>query len=195
MMSKRTFGLVFLATTWLAAIAAGFTVLQNYSSKPGLAGDPKTEASGFIVAHQKSGRPLLVMAIHPECPCTEASLSELGDLLIRSHGAFDTLLLKYHAPGWSAGESTTRVGAANVPVMLDLDGKIAASLGAETSGYTLFYDAAGAVRFQGGITIARGHVGRAEGQDVILKLISGENLPLAHTRVYGCALTNDRQTP
>src|SRR5882762_1395641 len=104
MVSKRTFGLAFLAITWLAAIAAGFTALQSYSAKPGSAGDPRNGASPFIAAHQKPGRPLLVMAIHPECPCTDASLSELGDLLSRSHGACDALLLKYHATGWSAGE-------------------------------------------------------------------------------------------
>ena len=194
-MSKRTFVLAFFAVTWLAAIAAGFSALQSYSATPGVVGATPTVASPFIRAHQKPGRPLLVMAIHPECPCTDASLSELGDLLARSGGACDALLLKYHAPGWSAGDPTAHVGAAQVPVILDLEGKIAASLGAETSGYTLFYDANGAVRFRGGITVARGHVGRAEGQDLTLKLINGENLPLSHTRVYGCALTKGRQSP
>jgi hypothetical protein len=92
---KSTLGLA----VWIAGLVAGFVSLQIYAAKAGPAHAPTPAARGFLAAHRTPGRPLLVMAVHPRCPCTDASLAELGDLLARSRGTCDALLLQFQPPG------------------------------------------------------------------------------------------------
>lgn len=174
---------------WLAGIIAGFAGLQAYSAKAGTSRAPTGQAGGFLASLQKPGRPLLVMAVHPRCPCTDASLAELGDLLARSRGACDALLLQYHPAGWPVEAAFQTLGGRRVPVMQDPDGRLAAMLGAETSGHCVLVDASGTIRFHGGLTVARGHRGLSPAQDAILEVVSGGSPHLTSAPVYGCALS------
>ena len=54
--------------------------------------------------------------------------------------------------------------------------------------YLVLLDAAGAIRFQGGITLARGHRGRAPAQDAILAALAGRAAAIPAAPVFGCAL-------
>jgi hypothetical protein len=72
--------------------------------------------------------------------------------------------------------------------MDDPDGRVASTLGAETSGHCVLVDAQGTVRFYGGLTIARGHRGLSPAQDAILQMVAGRRPALAFAPVYGCAL-------
>ncbi len=128
------------------------------------------------------------MAVHPRCPCTDASLAELGDLLARSQGGCDALLLQYHPAGWPTGPAFQMLGGRRVPGGPDPDGRLAAALGAETSGHCVLVDASGAIRFYGGLTIARGHRGRSPAQDAILEVVAGGKPSLTSAPVYGCEL-------
>src|SRR4051812_20689957 len=94
MSHRRTMGLGAGIVLWLGCIVGGFCLLQQYAAKAGPAHAPEN-AEDFFAAHRKPNRPLLVMAVHPRCPCSNASLAELGDLLARSHGGCDALLLEY----------------------------------------------------------------------------------------------------
>jgi hypothetical protein len=176
---------------WVGCIAAGFCALQRYATEAGPAHAPRN-AEQFFSIHQQPNRPLLVMIIHPRCPCTDASLAELGDLLARSRGACDALLLQYHPEQadsqWHADTSPRRLGGVSVKVQLDPGGKMASALGAATSGHVVFADAHGVLRFAGGITVSRGHRGRAPAQDAILDVLAGRQTALSSAPVYGCAL-------
>jgi hypothetical protein len=174
---------------WLAGVVACFAALQAYSARAGTSRAPTDLGTAFLAAHQAAGRPLLVMAVHPRCPCTDASLAELGDLLARSHGACDALLLQYHPAGWPAEPAFQMLGGVRVPVVPDADGRTAEKLGAETSGHCILGDARGAIRFYGGLTIARGHRGRSPSQDAILEVVTGGSPRLTSAPVYGCALS------
>jgi len=178
-------------TVWLGCIAAHFCALQHYSAKEGAAHTPR-DPDEFFAAHRQPDRPLLVMAVHPRCPCSDASLAELGDLLARSGGKCDALLVQYHpadqTSGWLADSAPQRLGGVRVEVLLDVGGKIASALGAATSGHIVFADAQGKIRFTGGLTTSRGHRGRAPAQDAILKLLSGSKTDACSAPVYGCAL-------
>jgi hypothetical protein len=192
MSPKKVLCLAVGATLWFAGITITFCALQRYSMSPGAAHAPDGEIDAFFATHRQPGRPLLVMAIHPLCPCTDASIDELGDLLARSHGSCDALLLQYHplhgTPEWPVDTSPRKLGGIAVKVVLDPDGKIAATLGAETSGHVVFMDREGAVRFHGGLTIARGHDGRSPAQDAILEVLAGGRPTLNSAPVFGCAL-------
>jgi hypothetical protein len=168
-----------------------FGALERYSSTPGAARAPEAAAALFLGSQRQPGRPLLVMVVHPRCPCTEASLAELGDLLARSHGAIDALLLEYQARGWPPPPATVELGGVRIPIVPDIDGAVAATLGAETSGHCVFVDAQGKIRFHGGLTLARGHRGRSPAQDAILATAAGGKWSLVSAPVFGCSLASD----
>ncbi len=183
------------AALWLGLVVAGFASLQHYAAQAGLLREPDASAVTWLQQHRRPGRPLLVMAVHARCPCTDASLSELADFLARARGGCDALLLRYvpaaSSPSdWPAGDDRRELGGRTVPIMADPDGKIAAQLGAFTSGSIVFLDAAGEVRFHGGLTLARGHRGRSPAQDALLALLEQRNDGhfLTTAPVYGCAL-------
>jgi hypothetical protein len=192
---KQITGIAAIVVLWVAGIAAGFGALQRYSSKAGPARGPDVQAEIHLASFRHPGRAVLVMAIHPLCPCTEASLAELGDLLARSRGACDAVLLQYHpsdgTPDWPVDTTPRVLGGVKVPVVLDRGGEIASAIGAETSGHAVLVDATGAVRFHGGLTIARGHRGRSPAQDAILDVLAGGHPTMSTAPVYGCTLECD----
>lgn len=191
MLPGKTIALAAALTVWAGGLATGFAMLEHYAAAAGTVHAPTAAAAEFLRQHQKPGRALLVMAVHPLCPCTDASLAELGDLLARSRGACDALLLQYEPASPEAEwptDSTRDLGGMSVSVLPDRRGELASALGAETSGHTIFVDAAGAIRFNGGLTVARGHRGRAPAQDAILAALAGRSMTLAQAPVFGCSL-------
>ena len=178
------------AVLWVLGVVASFGALTRYSSTPGAAHAPEAAAAAFLGAERQPGRPLLVMVVHPRCPCTEASLAEMGDLLGRSHGAIDALVLQYQAAGWPKPPAAIKLAGAAIRVVPDPEGRVAATLGAETSGHCVFVDAGGVIRFHGGLTLSRGHRGRSPAQDAILAAVAGSKAVLAPAPVFGCSLLN-----
>jgi hypothetical protein len=180
---------------WVGCGVAGFGLLQNYAATAGASRPPRPEVDARIAAHRRPERALIALAVHPLCPCTEASLSELGDLLARSMGRCDAVILEYQPTTpqkhWPVGAPMRELGGVRVPVLVDHGGTLAAALGAHTSGHAVFIDATGVIRFHGGLTLARGHRGRAAAQDAILAALSGATLPIAPAPVFGCALELD----
>jgi len=204
---KRPILLALGLTIWLTAVAAGLGVLQRYSLTPGIAGTPT--AQWPTASHISYSRRYftLVMAIHPHCPCSRASIGELSILMAHSGGRLAAFVVFVEPPGF--GESWTRTdlwsSAGLIPgVSRIIDrGNEAKRFGAATSGQTMVYDRRGRLQFSGGITVARGHFGDNAGVSAIVALIDtpssaglGEprgykNEPGVHedqTPVYGCPL-------
>lgn len=176
---------------WLAALAVSSAALHYYSSVEGGVAAPQAGATALLDRYRQPGRPLVAMALHPNCSCSEASLAELGDLLACSRGTCDAVLLEFQPSSGTAhwpAPKARELGGVQVRAIADVDGKVARQLGALTSGHVVFVDAQGAIRFRGGITVSRGHRGRAPGQDAILATLGGQPAALATTPVYGCAL-------
>lgn len=77
--------LTFSILVWLGCIAFGFGVLLRYETTPSAAaGAPLAWPPSSVLprdAHLYS----LVMFVHPQCPCTAASLSELNVITSRCH--------------------------------------------------------------------------------------------------------------
>ena len=187
---KTVIGLVGSLALWISAILAGFALLQQYSLTGAPANQADAMAHAVLNAHRTPGRPLLVMAVHPRCSCTDASVAELGDLLARSRGTCDAMLLQFQplngTPDWPVDISPRQLGGVKVPVVLDRGGRIGAALGAATSGHTVFVDAGGQIRFNGGLTTGREHRGRSPGQNAILDILGGGRPALATAPVFGC---------
>lgn len=135
----------------------------------------------------------LVMFVHPQCPCTRASVEELNRLLAQCRGRIAAYVLFFkpgQLPGNWAKTDLKRSAAAipGVTVRDDPDGALARTFGAETSGYVLLYDPRGRLLFRGGITAGRGHAGDNAGENAIVSLVAGQATTLRETPVYGCSL-------
>jgi len=180
------------ATVWVAGVAVGFAALERYAVEAGPARGTEARAVAFLRAQQQPGRALLAMAVHPRCPCTDASLAELGDLLARSRGACDALIVEYlpssPPPDWPAPGDHRELGGVRARVQPDRNGDLALAMGALTSGHVVFLDASGTLRFEGGITLARGHRGRAPAHEAILDALQGSAAAVPPAPVFGCAL-------
>lgn len=192
MSTHKIFALAAALVAWVAALTTGFAALQRYAATAGRASPPGARAAELLAQQRHPGRGLIVMAVHPLCPCTDASLAELGDLLARSRGMCDALILQYEPAqppaDWPERVANRQLGGVRVPVLLDGSGELASALGAQTSGHALFVDAAGVIRFHGGLTLARGHRGRSPAQDAILSLLAGQRPAVTTAPVFGCAL-------
>jgi hypothetical protein len=185
--------LAVVAGLWLAAAVAGMGLLWEYSVTPGAAGDPP---SGWPAASRIPHRPdslTLIMAVHPQCPCSRASIGELSALMARTGGRLHAWVIFVRPPGFGDNwvKSDLWQSASAIPGVTSLvdDGREARLFGATTSGQTMVYDGGGRLLFTGGVTAARGHWGDNAGASAITALLN-DPAPRANekTPVYGCPL-------
>ena len=187
-----------LGIAWTVAVAFGLRTLLAYESTPGTIGAVPGQWPSTSQIERLTDRPTLVMLAHPRCPCTRASVAELGQLMARMQGKIGAyvLFLKPRESGteWEATE--LRRSAAAIPgvtVLSDVDGVEAHRFGAETSGHTLLFDRDGRRLFSGCITEFRGHVGDSTGERAIESLVNGQPPARTATSVFGCALADRSQ--
>jgi hypothetical protein len=177
---------------WLLAVTGGLLALTAYDTAPGIAATaPRSWPRDSRLAHD-DGRATLILVLHPHCPCSQASVEELAEMLpvVADRARVHVLVVAPTgtSPGWSDGDLVDRVAALpGVEMTIDAGGVEAARFGAVTSGQTYVFDPAGTMRFSGGLTPARGHRGDRAGRDaVVAALAAGPDLPGRH--VFGCAL-------
>jgi hypothetical protein len=178
---------------WLAAAGAGLCFLARYEGQAGgTGGTPQRWPDGTEV-RRDPGKPTLILFAHPKCPCTRASIEELNRLLASCHDKTTAQVLFFRPKSGPADwQETALIESARaipgVSVGLDDDGKIAKAFGAETSGFTVLYDAEGKLLFRGGITASRGHSGDNAGETSIASILTGEGAVNRFTPVFGCSL-------
>lgn len=187
------------ALVWMALVGAGLWRMQTYEFTAGASGD-----AGIAWPEESNLRPnrdgfTLVVALHPECPCSEATVEQLGRLLAQNP-RLDTRILMEQYPDLAnrAEDSTLWHQASRLPgvtLLADVGGQEIGRFAARTSGETRLYDADGRLLFQGGITSSRGHVGDNPGEAAIRSLMRGAPpptrapaYPLVTTPVFGCPL-------
>jgi hypothetical protein len=184
-----------LGATWTAAIAAGFTGLAVYESRPGTEAAAPREWPARTRLTRDPDRWTLLMFLHPRCPCSQASLQELAELLSGKQPQVQTFLLCCKPPGvpdgWEQGETWRQAASMKqATVSIDEHDDERSCFGVQTSGHVLLYDPRGRLRYDGGITRARGHVGPNEGRAAVAALLRGEASPVTSGPVFGCPLVD-----
>jgi hypothetical protein len=182
-----------LIAGWLTVVAAGLGTLTYHSF---VAGEqavvpalwPRDSALGLAAQG-----PTLVVVAHPQCGCTRASIAELDRLMTRIGGQLTAYVLFSVPAGMDdEGRETELFRQASaidgVTVIADRDGVEAARFGAATSGQVYLFDAAGELRFEGGITPSRAHEGDSVGRQQIIALVEGDTTQRKASAVYGCGL-------
>ena len=182
------------AALWVVAVATGFAFLLKYKTTP--AGDqgrpPELWPTASAIPRNPDGATLL-MFVHPRCPCTQASISELARLLAAAPADISTEVIVAQPDGtpdgWTDTELVRRASAiSGVHVLRDAHGREAARFRAVASGLAVLYDRNGRRVFSGGITSSRGHEGDSFGQRRLLAALSGRTPDRDESPVFGCAL-------
>ena len=182
-----------LIAVWLASTIFGLRIVWAYDNTPGaLANAPQRWPAASHLA-LGGGRHTLVVFAHPQCPCTRASLGELAELLARSPKKPTTYVVFLKPTGFADGWEKTGLwhAAEKLPgttVVRDDAGAEARAFGVATSGQALLYDAAGKLRFNGGMTGSRGHAGDNAGRAALVALIGDTPANRASANVFGCSL-------
>lgn len=192
--SMRRFSVILTAgTVWLLLVMTGMGVVLHHATTPGKsAGKPVTWPADTRIALD-ANQLTLVMFAHPHCPCTRASLGELGQLMSDCPGTIAAQVWFIQPAGLPDDWTNTDIWrqAAAIPgvsVHLDDLGTEARRFHAGTSGETLLYNNRGHFLFGGGITLARGHAGDNPGLDALESFASRRSPALCETPVFGCAL-------
>jgi hypothetical protein len=178
---------------WIAALACGGSAVWSYAAAPGEAATPPAEWPASSTIARAPGVATIVMLAHPHCPCTRASLSELGTLMASLRGRAEAHVIflapREEGDSWVKTDLYTQAEAVvGSNVHVDRDGREAARFAAKTSGQTVVYDASGQLVFSGGITAFRGHPGDNAGRRRILARLRGERADSDTSLVFGCPL-------
>ena len=192
---KRQSGIMIAAAVWAGLVVFGLFRVGTYEFSAGFSGHA---ANGWPVQSRIAGPsdgPVLVLALHPRCPCSRATLFELKAIAAQSGPAFSCRILLYRPAGSTHAWSNTDLRAvgqsiAGVSIIDDPGGREAASFGALTSGQVLAFDSSGRLGFRGGITASRGHAGSNRGADMLIGFLSGQPVSgkIFTTPVFGCSL-------
>jgi len=189
---RQTSVLALAAVIWIAVIGAGYRKVVAYSLTPGTPASPTRSWPASVRFQRNPYGATVVMLVHPHCPCTRASLTELSNIMTRFSGvrAYVFFLRPSGFDSSWVRTSTWRI-AERIPgaiPLVDENGVEAARFGAHTSGQVVVYDRDGALVFSGGITPSRGHIGESDSQRQIVALLSGERPDKSKSAVFGCAL-------
>ncbi|MEX0886092.1 MAG: hypothetical protein WD009_06595 [Phycisphaeraceae bacterium] len=183
-----------LLAVWLGVVALGAHWLYAYGSEPGPGADPPATLPAGHNLPLEPGRGAVVMFMHPQCPCTRASLREIERVLARVQDAgvqvVLVLLADADVPSLARGGGlwpmAERLGGATV--VSDEQAGATRTFGVSISGHVLYYDGAGQLRFSGGVTASRGHEGRSYGQTALEHAVTGVGGEMAEAPVYGCPI-------
>lgn len=188
-----------LLLLWSVLLVMGAYAIWHYSVTPGSVGKASVSWPENIPFKPQKGRPTLVMLVHPQCPCSRASIAELGRLMAAVKADCKVLFLKPEGTAEEWEKTPLWESAARIPgvdVMADIDGRLAEVFGAETSGHVLFYGSEGELKYSGGITDSRGHEGSSTGAAFIKTSFSANDASANRKDglTFGCPLKTP-QTP
>lgn len=175
---------------WAIAVVAGMGFLERYAARPGDGGAPVGRWLSGTRLTLATGRPTLLLFIDAACPCSRASLTELGRIAARARA--DVAATIVVSGGTDRLAEVTGI-CPGIPVELDASGTEAARFGVMTSGHTLLFAPSGRLLFSGGITAARGHEGDSNGAAAVLAGIADHASPLRGAPVFGCPIAPSNQ--
>jgi hypothetical protein len=174
--------------------------MRNYEFSAG--GDPHAPAHWPAASRipRVAGHATVVVFAHPLCPCTAATVAELGEVVAEA-GAGTTVSVLFFTPAdagteWTQAPSVLQAAAIpGVTIVADASGREARLFHAVTSGRTLLYDPNGELIFDGGITGSRGHTGENAGATALLTFLTHGSGVRPTTPVFGCSILPLTATP
>jgi hypothetical protein len=178
---------------WAIVVVAGMAEMVHYQMTPQADGKGMATWPARANLVRDAACPTLVMFLHPQCPCSRASLNELAQIIAKTDQKMVVDILFVQPSGASVDwvHSDLWLQAHAIPAVhvgVDANGHDAAAFGATVSGQVDLYDTKGKLLFAGGVTDGRGHEGDNAGVDSILALVRNQTAHVNTTPVYGCTL-------
>jgi hypothetical protein len=186
--------------TWMAMAGVGFRALEGYERTPGATGrSPQDWPLGSALEFVPH-RPNAVMAVHPRCPCSRASLDLLAEIARGAPPTSSIRLLIFRpegtGPGWAGETGLPAVESAGGAIRVDdPGGREAARFGLATSGAVAAFDAAGHLRFSGGLTASRGREVASGGAEDVASVLAGREPGRGKAAVFGCGMARPTCRP
>lgn len=185
--------LTVIVTIWAVAVGIGFVWMTDYASRPGKMG-VFPEHTNLKQTPNANNLAQLFLFIHPQCPCSKATLKEL--LLLEANAGEKVNINVYFyqpdefSPEWTKTDLWFQAKSIkNVTVSNIKDAELK-RFGVMTSGQALLYDANGDLVFSGGITINRGDEGFSNGRRIMQNFLLNNEISEFQTPVFGCALNS-----
>lgn len=189
-------------SVWLAAVTLVFGSLGIYVSKPGLQSLPPSQWPLDSSLERSAEASTLLVFVHPECPCSRATLENLSP--IATNPSLSVVLVCIDDDSILATSSNDFASCrkqldewqkhTNVIFVLDTDGSETRRFQATTSGHCLLFDRQGTLKFSGGVTSSRGHVGASAGLASLKSALNGHTEPETYP-VFGCPLFLEPEAP
>jgi len=194
--AKVPFVMIAVVLLWIGVALVGFKTLNDYGLTPGKPATIPSQWPADSSLKPQHDRATLVMFVHPQCPCSRASIGELASLMAHTRSKLDAYVLFMAPKGFSDHwvKSDLWQSAAAIPGVkniADPDGLEAKRFHVTTSGNIALYNPAGKLLFQGGITASRGHFGDSIGRDSALAALAGNPPKSCSSAVFGCPLFNE----
>ena len=191
-MKRYRLPVALLFVAWAALAMCGESYVLRYQRQPGERGsspDHWPRASGLQMGKELT----LVMFLHPHCPCSKASITQLEKVMKAGGGAITAWVVFTKPVGAEPGWEQSELGksAESIPdVLLYVDDVAVETrlFGPVTSGHVLVYDPAGRLVFSGGLTPGRGEAGASASVDRLLQAVQGGAEQSVQTPVFGCPL-------
>lgn len=183
---------------WLAIIAAGSYILMKYEYTP--SGRNSSIMRLPVDTKLKLSEPLsLVMFLHPDCPCSAASLRNLIQLQKMTQDRY-ALHLFFYKPSefpdsWvktSLWETAHTLKSARIYV--DIAAVEARRFNAVTSGETFMLANDGTLLFTGGLTRGRGVDGKNPGLAYLSQPVNRLQKTIVKQPIFGCSLISPRKS-
>ncbi|MDF1665399.1 MAG: hypothetical protein P1V97_26795 [Planctomycetota bacterium] len=201
MLSKQYYPNLFwssLIALWLAALAFGFHQLSQYEFSTARSLDATTSWPSESKLTPSTDGPTLLIFLHPHCPCSQATLSELErqqrywpkNLRV----TFVFIQVQGMSEDWVKTDLWKRSSRlSGVELTIDKDGREAYLFGASSSGEVRLFNKLGQSLFIGGVTPSRGHEGdSAPGQSLLSRLENNTHEPCEYP-VFGCELFDNQE--
>lgn len=194
---KKTPLVLLGSALWLAATGGVLLRSAARDAAPGEVGAAPDRWPAATRLPRRAGAPTVVLALHPSCPCSRASLDELEGVLARATAPLTAIVLVVRPAGLDApaDEAAALARVRAIPgalAVVDEGGAEARRLGARTSGHVLVFDGEGRLSYSGGITAGRGMRGDGPARQAVTAALGPAPAFTPSCPVYGCPLENRR---
>ncbi|GIX00102.1 MAG: hypothetical protein KatS3mg111_3434 [Pirellulaceae bacterium] len=191
----RLIVLLGLYVLWGSSIVWGVSRVLNYS----FSGDYPTESSPDAVGEMATSTAdfHVLVFVHPKCPCSMATIDNLGRLLPRCPANYAVTAIVFVPEGkdkeW-ATETATFAALERLPhtrIEFDTGGTRIRQWNVRRSGHVIVKAPDGSVAFSGGITLERGHAGESLGTVSMMRVLMQQSPPARAVPVFGCTFSLD----
>lgn len=190
---------VIVGFLWIAGLIYGFTLLllHDFDAQQSSSLLPADLSQIPIVSRNEDTIRILI-AVHPQCPCTQNTLGELKSILSHATEAYQLTALAFTPEENISPElqqqwlATSNIDFfRNLPqsnIVVDANGEFARQLDLPTSGTITVIDVDGKTIFRGGITGSRSCVIDNPGSIAVRNILSGKIVSPTTTPIFGCSI-------